>query len=214
VSMRIKAGLDPSAARHYYPQRNSDACSRRCARSHDVEVSRSSASHDSRGLQRRLPMSSLRQVFDQAECLSTFLETKLGSLVLSSSQHGVDTDDPAARVRVTVKPRARALHKAIMCYDADPSRILDCCRAAIRFDRVSEIMAVLEAMSRDEELEIVRVKNGYSESFDSERNGGFRSWPHATTRPQYFHKFISFWAVIRSRDKHLKNVDCKPAFNS
>ena len=174
LSKRITAGLDPSAARQYYSQRNSDAES---LHPRGAEAPLTLESQDSRSLRRRVPVSSLRQVLDQAGCLSIFLESKLGALVLGSSPRGVDTDGLPARVRVSVKPRERALQKAIRCYDADPSRIVDCCRASIRFDRVSEVLAFLEAASRDEDLEIVRVKNGYSDTFDSERNGGFRSCP-------------------------------------
>ena len=184
LSTRVNTGLDPAAVRQYYPLRSLDMDSRR---PHDAEASRISESQSSPSPRsRRLPVSSLRQVFDQARCLSIFLEAKLGAIRLRSIGSGVqvgpDLSHLTARVRVSIKPRERALHKVVRCYGGDPSRIVDCCRAAVGFDRVPEIVAFLEAAGRDEELEVVRVKNGYAESFDARRNGGFRSCPrHATS---------------------------------
>ena len=199
LSTRVNTGLDPAAVRQYYPLRSLDMDSRR---PHDAEASRISESQNSPSPRsRRLPVSSLRQVFDQARCLSIFLEAKLGAILLRSIGSGVRAGpDLTARVRVSIKPRERALHKVVRCCGGDPSRIVDCCRAAVGFDSVPEIVAFLEAASRDEELEIVRVKNGYAESFDARRNGGFRFCPrHATSIFAYpvslsMHFFMSFWS--------------------
>ena len=73
-----------------------------------------------------------------------------------------------------IKPTERALEKLIRSYDCDVSRLLDCCRQSIVFERLEDLLCCLQAIDCDEELQIVRLKNRLDEGYDARFSGGFR----------------------------------------
>ena len=168
LTEHIMARLDRTGARQYYPRIAGD-------------VSGGLAGEDE-----RVPVASLGQLFDQAAVLRVILQSKLCALLRAACPRatpagdgldGAQRAEPLAlsRARVLLKPRQRAFEKMLTCYGADASRVLDICRASIEFEGVAELRAVLNAVRRDPETAIVRVKNGYHAGTDSRRSGGFRS---------------------------------------
>ena len=127
---------------------------------------------------RRVAVTSLSQLIDQASCLRILLEREVRAVLCAA---GPPTDvpeaapAPAPQVRSGVKPQGRALEKAAKCYFSDASRVVDCCRASVVFERLAELAGFLDAARRCNALEILRVKNLYDTDADTGDNAGFRS---------------------------------------
>jgi hypothetical protein len=137
---------------------------------------------------------SLDQLFNQAAALDPFLRQKVKELALMSKGgfpvatklDGLDAithqrwedilkNREAYRVMwARIKPTERALEKLIRSYDCDVSRLLDCCRQSIVFERLEDLLCCLQAIDCDEELQIVRLKNRLEESYDALVTGGYR----------------------------------------
>ena len=141
---------------------------------------------------------SLDKLFKQAAALDPFLRHKVKELGLkshgllpvhvevggSSSMHeyeiqkceNIATLQMYGRVIwAKLKPAERALEKLLRVYSCEVSRLLDCCRQRILFENPSHMIVCLEAMVKDEEIEIVRIKNLLQSNYDSYFSGGFRS---------------------------------------
>mmetsp|Transcript_26640 Transcript_26640/g.41688 ORF Transcript_26640/g.41688 Transcript_26640/m.41688 type:complete len:115 (+) Transcript_26640:2577-2921(+) len=61
----------------------------------------------------------------------------------------------------------------MMCRE-DPSRLTDICRQAIYFQSMSGMLQCLDAILSDTTVQIVRIKNRMSDTYDSMRSGGYR----------------------------------------
>jgi hypothetical protein len=53
----------------------------------------------------------------------------------------------------------------------DPSRLLDVCRQTIVFDRLEDLVASLQVISTDEDVQILRVKNRMDPGYDAQDSG-------------------------------------------
>ncbi len=58
-----------------------------------------------------------------------------------------------------IKTVERAIEKLLRSYKADVSRLLDVCRQSIIFDSIADLSRCVEAVSRDPDIKIVRIKN-------------------------------------------------------
>ncbi len=62
----------------------------------------------------------------------------------------------------------------MLCYGGDVSRLLDVCRARVRFTRLDTVAACLAALRADPALAVVRVKNWICAQHNPSATGGFR----------------------------------------
>ena len=148
-----------------------------------------------------LPVSSLDQLYDQAAFVDTCLRDKVltighaanGYFVLNDGSEA-DQELPKAYERFSrvldgsvprfrvgwapLKSPQRALEKLLRCYGGDVSRLLDCCRQRILFDRIADIRAGLALLLADPEIRVVRLKNLLGADHGSDAvtklTGGFR----------------------------------------
>ena len=89
---------------------------------------------------------------------------------------------PWALPALGLKPARRAVAKAAFCYQGDPSRLLDICRARIVYGGVAGLLRGLEAVlaggcaggGADHRVRVVRVKNGLRAGNDGSLTAGFR----------------------------------------
>jgi hypothetical protein len=120
-------------------------------------------------------VTSLDQLLDQAAGLQHFLRRKVRALLRGlPAAGGGAAEGGAPEVRVGVKPAERAAAKAARCYGSDASRLADCCRAAVVFERAAGVAGFVGAVDRDAEVEVVWAKNGYDPAADAAETGGFR----------------------------------------
>ena len=137
-------------------------------------------------------VTSLDQLFAQAAGMRFFLISKVqqwalasNGCFLSESPEGDKSyvlwesvaTDPAARARVRwapLKSPERALEKLLRSLQNDPSLLLDCCRERIVFCEPAHMLQCLEAIRRDPEVHVVRVKNRLHDSFDASATAGYR----------------------------------------
>ncbi len=137
---------------------------------------------------------SLDRLFNQASALDPFLRHKTKQLALKSNglmavrvgdEHSSQIEYQLCQDIVLfqklgnvqwakVKPIDRAIEKLVRCYNCEVSRLLDCCRQRIVFAHPHDIILCLEAIKKDEEVEIVRIKNGLDPCYNSYFSGGFR----------------------------------------
>ena len=199
----INSGLDPSRARQRRPLQPGGSCSvdlplrgggGNGGGCHDFSEVLSC------GRQWGLPLTSLDQLMDQALCLNIFLKGKCRALAMTcrgALPAAAASDAKAAELGgsrgalleflhpsaagssvrwswAVVKPAERAVEKLLRSYDCDTSRLLDCCRQTIVFDSVVDLLACVEAVREDPEMEVVQFKNRLDDRIDSRRFGGFR----------------------------------------
>ena len=137
-------------------------------------------------------VTSLDQLFAQAEGLQHFLIAKVQQWALASrgcfpvesaagEQSFVPWEnvayDPVARARVLwapVKSAERALEKLLRSLQNDPSRLLDCCRQRIIFEEPGHLLQCLDAVRRDEDVRVVRVKNRLHNVYSAATKAGCR----------------------------------------
>ena len=137
-------------------------------------------------------VTSLDQLLAQAAGLQQFLIVKVQQWALASrgcfpceSEGGTLSfepwesvyRDPEARKRVqwaALKSPERALEKLLRSLNNDPSRLLDCCRQRIVFQEPGHLLQCLQAVQRDVEVRVVRVKNRLHDGYDGSATAGYR----------------------------------------
>ena len=133
------------------------------------------------------PVQSLDQLYSQALTVVTTLHRKAsewaaaaGGRLYDARGTGSDGGEGLHRLeqwiaRGLIKPPARALAKAATCYGADPSRLLDVCRARIVVYSPAGAAACIAAILADApNVQLRRVKNGMRIGCDVEETAGFR----------------------------------------
>ena len=136
------------------------------------------------------PVQSLDQLYSQALTVVTTLHRKAsewaaaaGGRLYDARGTGSDGGEGLHRLeqwiaRGLIKPPARALAKAATCYGADPSRLLDVCRARIVVYSPGGAAACIAAILADvPNVQLRRVKNGMRIGCDVEETAGFRVGP-------------------------------------
>jgi hypothetical protein len=199
-SMQIN--IDASEARQYLscqvPQQNLSFLNpffRSSSRRFSVqsalrELAVTSTSLSSIHVSKKILITSLDQLMEQATCLNIFLKKKVRELSLNSrgafhvnfqggcgrslEQYTEALQYPHDWLWAGAKPAERALEKLLRSYDCDVSRLLDCCRQRIVFGSISDLTTCLNSIRMDKEIEVVRLKNMLDEKFVSWRTGGFR----------------------------------------
>eukprot|EP00281_Chroomonas_sp_CCMP1168_P033151 CAMPEP_0206245362 /NCGR_PEP_ID=MMETSP0047_2-20121206/18655_1 /ASSEMBLY_ACC=CAM_ASM_000192 /TAXON_ID=195065 /ORGANISM="Chroomonas mesostigmatica_cf, Strain CCMP1168" /LENGTH=387 /DNA_ID=CAMNT_0053670653 /DNA_START=132 /DNA_END=1295 /DNA_ORIENTATION=+ len=73
-----------------------------------------------------------------------------------------------------LKGQRRACEKAMRCFANDPSRLLDICRHSIVFSTLTELTMCLGQIMLDDEIVIDRLKNRYTDLYDSSQTAGYR----------------------------------------
>jgi hypothetical protein len=139
-------------------------------------------------------MASLDQIFSQAACLDVLLREKVRQLALASKGclpiiSAADSGGVVAyrRLDTLVSQQARfsvrwaapktpdrALEKLVRCYCNDASLVLDCCRQALVFEELGDLVQCLSSIMNDEEVEVVRIKNRLDPDLDSSFCAGYR----------------------------------------
>eukprot|EP00293_Proteomonas_sulcata_P013055 CAMPEP_0184293366 /NCGR_PEP_ID=MMETSP1049-20130417/4820_1 /TAXON_ID=77928 /ORGANISM="Proteomonas sulcata, Strain CCMP704" /LENGTH=297 /DNA_ID=CAMNT_0026601329 /DNA_START=225 /DNA_END=1118 /DNA_ORIENTATION=- len=73
-----------------------------------------------------------------------------------------------------LKSMGRAVEKCIRIYGDDVSRVTDVVRMSILFDTVADLLACLKAIGRNNEVEILRIKNKFDTGYNDPLKSGFR----------------------------------------
>lgn len=73
-----------------------------------------------------------------------------------------------------IKSRRRAISKLMMCYEGDPSRLVDLARNRIVFRNINDLTKCFLAVAADSEIRIERVKNRLTPSYDPAQTAGYR----------------------------------------
>ena len=147
-------------------------------------------------------VSNLDQLYSQAACLNIFLRKKVKHLALLSSGffrvsssvsntskhlnflrydevlHRLGPEQSDMKVEFEkLKPTRRTLEKLLRVYDCDVSRLLDCCRQTIYFERLENLLLCLQEISSDPHFVVMRIRNRISVSYNSYHSGGYRHSP-------------------------------------
>jgi len=73
-----------------------------------------------------------------------------------------------------IKHLDRSVEKILRVYDGDVSQLLDVCRQCIVFENVRDLHNCLQGIWQDVDVDIVRIKNRLSPSYDSSKTAGYR----------------------------------------
>ena len=73
-----------------------------------------------------------------------------------------------------LKARQRAVEKLFRCYAFDVSRLLDCCRQSLYFDRVDRLLKCLQAIHQDHAVQVLRVHNKLRPTYNAATTAGYR----------------------------------------
>jgi len=73
-----------------------------------------------------------------------------------------------------LKPVDRAIEKLTRVYRGDVSLLLDVVRQCIVFESMQDLLKAMRTIQDDGELEVVRIKNRMSDTYDARRSGGYR----------------------------------------
>ena len=120
-----------------------------------------------------LEVTSLDQLYSQALGLDPLLRAlcrrwtaRCGGVLDAADQRGDAAAAPHAYGAAVasecfryLKDPARAVAKVATCYGGDVSRLTDVCRARVLFDRVEDLVALLQAVRGEECVHIVRLRN-------------------------------------------------------
>jgi len=74
----------------------------------------------------------------------------------------------------SIKSVARSIEKASRSYSMDVSRLTDIVRQCIIFQSLKDLCQCLDAVAHDQHVQILRVKNRYSRSYESSESAGYR----------------------------------------
>jgi hypothetical protein len=130
---------------------------------------------------------SLDLLYAQAMMLNPIFQIKVQQIALASSglflvalssernESTVSFTPPRDWHRRGVLKRVdRVIEKVVRSYQGDVSRICDIVRQCIAFDTVHDICEAVRAMGTDPEIQVVRIKNRMSPSYDTRVSGGYR----------------------------------------
>jgi len=114
---------------------------------------------------------SIDTLFQQAACLRPILQQKMEAYV--------GTIPHACRIggslQTPLKVPTRAVEKTQRVYGGDCSRLLDICRECLVFDVLEDLVAMLDRLRQDPEIEIVRIKNRLDPNYNSSTlSAGYR----------------------------------------
>eukprot|EP00960_Hanusia_phi_P077729 768734-Hanusia_phi.AAC.1 len=74
----------------------------------------------------------------------------------------------------SLKSVDRAIEKLARSYDFNVCRLVDIVRQCIVFEDLEDLTRCLHALTADERVEVLRVKNRFDESYDPRQSGGYR----------------------------------------
>ena len=134
----------------------------------------------------------LDQIFSMAACLDIFYIQKVSHLakahggllpcilpssnqVVYCSTESLTTESAWQSVQwVRLKTPDRALEKLVRCYCNDASRLVDCTRQALVFEKLGNLVDCLSSLLVDAEIEVVRIKNRLDGTINSILWAGYR----------------------------------------
>lgn len=73
-----------------------------------------------------------------------------------------------------VKHVDRSVEKLLRVYHGDVSLLVDVCRQCLVFDSITDLHGCLLGINNDPDVDIVRIKNRLSRSYDSSQTAGYR----------------------------------------
>ena len=75
---------------------------------------------------------------------------------------------------MAIKSVDRSIEKLTRCYQGKPAHLFDVCRACMVLDSMEELLKAMRLIADDPQLQIVRVKNRFSHSYDASESAGYR----------------------------------------
>ncbi|EKX53531.1 hypothetical protein GUITHDRAFT_100517 [Guillardia theta CCMP2712] len=73
-----------------------------------------------------------------------------------------------------LKGSTRAVEKIVRSYGGDVSKLVDVVREAIVFDSLQDLSVAVQAITRDSEIRVMRIKNRFDEAYDARGSAGYR----------------------------------------
>ncbi len=130
---------------------------------------------------------SLDLLYAQAMMLNPIFQNKVQQIALASSGFflvALNSERNESSVSFTpacdwhrkgvLKRVDRVIEKVVRSYNGDVSRVSDVVRQCIVFDTVHDICEAIRALGADPEIQVVRIKNRMSLSYDARLSCGYR----------------------------------------
>ena len=130
---------------------------------------------------------SLDLLYAQAMMLNPIFQNKVQQIALASSgffNATLSSDRNESSISFTpacdwhrkgvLKRVDRVIEKVVRSYEGDVSRVSDIVRQCIVFDTVHDICEAIRALGADSEIQVVRIKNRMSPSYDARLSCGYR----------------------------------------
>jgi hypothetical protein len=130
---------------------------------------------------------SLDLLYAQAMMLNPIFQNKVQQIALASSGFFLVTlssDRNESSISFTpacdwhrkgvLKRVDRVIEKVVRSYEGDVSRVSDIVRQCIVFDTVHDICEAIRVLGADSEIQVVRIKNRMSPSYDARLSCGYR----------------------------------------
>ncbi len=130
---------------------------------------------------------SLDLLYAQAMMLNPIFQNKVQQIALASSgffNATLSSDRNESSISFTpacdwhrkgvLKRVDRVIEKVVRSYKGDVSRVSDIVRQCIVFDTVHDICEAIRVLGADPEIQVVRIKNRMSPSYDARQSIGYR----------------------------------------
>eukprot|EP00039_Didymoeca_costata_P010215 m.136958 g.136958 ORF g.136958 m.136958 type:complete len:557 (+) comp14741_c0_seq10:211-1881(+) len=121
------------------------------------------------------PATRLSLLYTIADVMNPWFQSKAEKWYTQVMEAGSDWNSNIPLfIPAEVKRYMRTIEKTRRVYLGNPARVLDIVRASIVVDDIDQVVKVVEIIEKDRDVEIVRVKNRLSNSWDSVTSGGYR----------------------------------------
>ena len=130
------------------------------------------------------PCDSLDTLYFQAYLLEPIFNHKVKQIAVAAKGEFLDTANEGSGAFVAaegwestgmaIKSVDRSVEKLSRCYQGKVSLLVDVCRSCVVFDSMQDLMKAMRVIADDPQLQIVRVKNRLSHSYDANESAGYR----------------------------------------
>ena len=147
-------------------------------------MSRQEALGDSSNYPTSSPCDSLDTLYFQAYLLEPIFNHKVKQIAVAAKGEFLDpvNEESGAFVAaeewettgMAIKSVDRSIEKLTRCYQGNPAHLFDVCRACMVLDSMEDLLKAMRLIADDPQLQIVRVKNRFSHSYDASESAGYR----------------------------------------
>jgi len=147
-------------------------------------MTRQEALGDSSNYPTSSPCHSLDTLYFQAYLLEPIFKHKIKQIAVAAKGEFLDTANKGSGAFATaeewdttgmaIKSVDRCIEKLTRCYQGNPAFLFDVCRACVVLDSIEDLLKVMRLTADDPQLQIVRVKNRFSHSYNANESAGYR----------------------------------------